>query len=1172
MTSLAMQFTESQASGADEIDRILESVSEAILVLSPDEVILACNERACAMYGASYDALVGSSLKALSVNVDTGDAHVRTTMAGLGTHHFVTTQRRRDGSVIDLDIQAWRTRYRGCDAIISINRDITEERALAAQLKVREAQLAKAQELARAGSFQWDIETGEIHCSDEMYRLLGYEPKGIIPTIEMVSELLGARNSAAIERAVEAVRQGARDISIQFEIERRDGARRVLDAVTRIERDASGRPMSVIGVAHDVTESHAAARRLETYAKQQAALASLGRLALRQGSAGNVIREAVKTAREVLQADFCAVLTISRTGELIPVASDGWRSDILGQLHPHLTEGTQAAYTLHADAAVRSRDLTAETRFTPEPRMVALGIRSAITAVVGGRLLPYGVIGILHREVRDFTDDEATFLQAVANTLAEAIARDRAETAVATSERIFRQFFDNAPVGIYRTSSDGVLIAANQALAHMLGHESGDELTGLELSSLFVTPEDNPTLAPGKQLSVQTRWRKSDGSIITVAILGNVTVDAAGRLLCDAFVQDITERSAADELLRASETRYRALFHEAFDAVLLADRDDWLLLDFNDAACQVFRCSPREMVAMSRSERFDWSDPRVEEMHRQLEAQSHFRGEIRMRRGDGSTFPAEIAATWYEESAQRRRSVIVVRDISERRAADERLRLQAALLESVTHAVVATDADDLIIHWNRAAEEIFGFMPEEALGRTVGDLRISERSDQRIAMRSVREGTPWRGEVVLRRKSGSRFPAIVAVAPILDASHSIAGHVSIAADISEAKMLEAQLEQAQRIASLGRLAASVAHEFNNVLMGIQPFIDILRRRYKDDEKMEEMTSHMASAVRRGNNIAREILRFSQQGEPVIGQVDLTSFLRDVEAASAGLLPPNVDLAIEILESLTIRADVHQLMQVFSNLLRNAADSMPNGGRVTIIAGRAPDDAEGIFRYLPECEVCAQIVVIDNGAGIDQSVLPHIFEPMYTTKRSGGTGLGLAVVHQIVKRHGGHIFVESAPNAGTSFHLLLPIAESSDAPAGSEAAAPPSLQGAHVRRILLVEDDEQIAEGLSLLLRDGGYEVTHVGEGGAAVEAIERTRPGVVLLDVNLPDVSGEEVYRRIAARWPDLPVIFSTGDVDEARVAKYAENPNVRCLLKPYDIDDLQRMIAEVTAGGVITL
>ena len=383
----------------------------------------------------------------------------------------------------------------------------------------------------------------------------------------------------------------------------------------------------------------------------------------------------------------------------------------------------------------------------------------------------------------------------------------------------------------------------------------------------------------------------------------------------------------------------------------------------------------------------------------------------------------------------------------------------------------------------------------------------------------------------------------------------------------EGRQLRLQLDQATRLASMGRLAAVVAHEFNNVLMAIQPFADLMQRRGTklQDTVVLDAAHNIAQSIVRGRRITQEMLRYTRPVEPARVPVEVGPMMRhvvDTMRSAAGdrlrieLQPPPRDVRI--------LADRTQIEQVFTNLITNARDAVGEGGELRIAIEEHPAGTTFPFGVIPRVEENLHFTFRDNGTGIPPARLSHIFEPLFTTKR-GGTGLGLAVAHQVVSLHGGFIFVESQEGVGTAFHVFLP---KTDAPAAVAAEAAPDRRDIGARRIGIIEDEKQIASGMSAVLEVEGFTVQYVTTGREATAMIEEFRPDVVLLDFGLPDIDGLEVYRRIRLRWATLPVIFSTGHADRARISEAAGDPKVAVLMKPYEIEQLFAVLAKMALSA----
>ncbi len=504
------------------------------------------------------------------------------------------------------------------------------------------------------------------------------------------------------------------------------------------------------------------------------------------------------------------------------------------------------------------------------------------------------------------------------------------------------------------------------------------------------------------------------------------------------------------------------------------------------------------------------------------------------------------------------------------RERDEQQRHFRLVLESTSDGILAVDATGKCLFMNAAAAELLERKADEVVGTCIHDLVhrrfdvASHTPESCPLLQLIRAGAPLRREnEVFFRASGSTLRTETSLAPIID-NDALNGSVVTFIDLSARKALERQLDDARRIGSLGRLAASVAHEFNNVLMGIQPFAEILLRSETNPGR-QASTQQILQSIKRGKRITEEILRFARPAEVETKPIQAQQWLGGLAREIAPLIGDRTLLVQTPEEPLHLSGDRLQLSQVMINLVRNACDAMPDGGTLTLTAVPVYSYQKFSFAAFTTPDRFVHLTVQDTGVGIPTDVLPHIFEPLFTTKKSNGTGLGLAIAHQIVGRHAGHIFVESTAGRGTTFHILIPAtAHDEISDTQPTASRDTDILGT---RVLLVEDDEGVGAGIAALLEDAGMKVTLVTTGGGALRALDREQPDAVVLDIGLPDMDGTDVYREISARYPGLPVIFSTGHADEARLSAWVESANVRFLRKPYDAEALLQFLAQLIAG-----
>jgi PAS domain S-box-containing protein len=387
-------------------------------------------------------------------------------------------------------------------------------------------------------------------------------------------------------------------------------------------------------------------------------------------------------------------------------------------------------------------------------------------------------------------------------------------------------------------------------------------------------------------------------------------------------------------------------------------------------------------------------------------------------------------------------------DITEMRQASETIqrlsRQNRLILESAAEGIFGIDPDGAVTFVNPAAARILGWQSDELIGKSFHDAAQYARSDgspypwpETPTYISINVGSSETREEVFWRKNGTSVQVEYTSTPITDERGHRLGAVVTFRDVEERRLLEKQLEQANRLTSLGRLAATIAHEFNNVLMGIQPFTELIRKISSGDPKIQKATEQISRSVQRGKGISQEILRYTRPATPNMQQIDLQEWLTDFETEMRGVMGEKIEMKVKLPPAkLSLLGDPLQLLQVFSNLVLNARDAMPKGGRINITVTGPSSKSIYSFGVVPTPDRFVHLAVSDTGPGMTTETLSRIFEPLFTTKKSG-TGLGLAVAHQIVHQHGGHIFAESEMGRGTNFHVFLPsgtaIAESDPQP-------------------------------------------------------------------------------------------------------------------------------------------
>jgi two-component system, cell cycle sensor histidine kinase and response regulator CckA len=760
-----------------------------------------------------------------------------------------------------------------------------------------------------------------------------------------------------------------------------------------------------------------------------------------------------------------------------------------------------------------------------------------------------------------------------------------AKAAVEESEKRYRQIYDYSPDVIFHLGRDSRIRSLNGAFEHATGFRASDWI-GRSVFDLF----DQDSLEKVREVfdtKIETNSSEvheypfitASGERRTFGVKTAVIRDERGEFVAlTGFARDLTAERRALQNLRDAEARFRT-FMDMSPAVAWI-KDDQLRYVYVSGpwvtamgltAEQIEGKTDEEIFPRDLAREYMTNDRKVLATGQPLEIIE--RGPANVTSPGGSRPFAVILVLKFPLVMSGRTYVggiaVDVTDFELAKGEAEAQRnFLGAVIDTMSEAIVACDETGTIKLLNRSMinvnGDLRGFDLDDKDWSALGWLYDSSGSRklerEEIPLYRALQGEYFRNNEVVFKDEGGGRSFLVSGQPVLGPGGKKSGAVVVARDVSEERSMRATIEQNARLSSLGRLAASIAHEFNNVLMGIQPFAEIISRGANGDPRLSSASAAIRESVRRGKAITADVLRFARPAELTLEPLDLQSWYASLDIQLRDLLPPQVELVIDVPgESIVAAVDRSQLEQVVTNLVLNAKDAMPYGGAVRVSA--APNAVKLIQKGLVDDTRGRDAVlsVADSGAGIPPEVLPHIFEPLFTTKRSGGTGLGLAISHSIIARHGGQIVVETSSESGTIFHVLLPRSDA----ALSQSPAEPEPSPRTSRKILIVEDDVNVAAGLFAVLTLQ-HDVTLVENGTDALSSLEGYVPDVVVLDVRLPDMDGTEVFRRMRRKQPDLPVIFSTGHADERQIGDVLLQPNVRYLLKPYESETLLRLVDEL--------
>ncbi len=501
---------------------------------------------------------------------------------------------------------------------------------------------------------------------------------------------------------------------------------------------------------------------------------------------------------------------------------------------------------------------------------------------------------------------------------------------------------------------------------------------------------------------------------------------------------------------------------------------------------------------------------------------------------------------------------LIRRRTEELRRSEERYR---SIVDHATDAILTIDQDGIIRFWNPAAERIYGYIAEEAVGRHIQLLAPSEEAlrQSRAQHREVLQGKIFRDiQTTRRRKDGKIITISLTLSPLKGPDGSVIGVTGIARDITDRLLLQQQLFQAEKMASLGSLVAGVAHELNNPLAGIMGFAE-LQQDSKDLDKVKGDANKILREAQRMQRVIQNLLSFARHRRPERVLTDINRILDDTmellqNSLDRDRIHVHTDMDPEIPQTW---ADAHQLQQVFLNLIANAQQAIAHLGAEGTIAIRTSTENGQI-----------QVRVSDTGPGIPSEYLPQIFDPFFTTKDVGqGTGLGLSIAFGIVQEHGGHIFVASEANKGATFVVQLPVI--SAPPLSTQApSVPQTATTKNGKRILVVDDEEAVRDLLARLLTHDGHVVTTASSGNEALPLAHDGPFDLIISDLRMPGMGGQELYENLRAKGHSLAsrVLFITGDTVSSETRSFLDKTGCPFLTKPFRVSDLRSAIDKVLA------
>lgn len=1062
--------------------------------------------------------------------------HLRHRLSGdaISTHYMFQGQ-RKDGTIFDAEVHGSRTELNGRPAAIGMVLDVTERRRDGERLRDSEERFRNAFEHTNVAMVLTDMNHRFVRLNAAFARLFGYSEQEMLQ-MSMADITYPDDVAESYERRVGLVSGEVPYFQMEKRYVHKDG--RLLWGLVNISliRGPQGEPQYYVGQVQDITERKHAEAELS---KLASIVEGSDDAIIAQDLNGTIIswNRAAEglfgySAAETIGRKISAILAIDRAASSVSVIE-------------RVKQGESIPSFETVRAHKNGTKVDVSERVSP--------IRDRHGTLIG--------ISVIYRDIGD---------------------RKRAE---ADRDRLLAQLrlqIDRMPLGCMLTDADFRIIDWNPAAERIFGY-SRQEVLGMGPPFEKILPggfwpeaeEVLERIRSGDMAANTTSFNLTkDGRTITCdwhnTPLLNRNGSFAGLL---SLVDDVTERKQAEVELRRTSDLLRAVTQGSPDAIFVKDLQGRYLF-FNAAAERFVGRLARDVLGKDDTELFagDGAQLVMERDRRVMQTgQMETEEEELTASGQTRTFLA-TKAPYRDERGHVIGVIGISRDITERKHAEERLRLRDRAIQAVTQGILITDPnqpDNPIIYASPSFEALTGYSVSEALGRNCRFLQGKDTDPDSVTRvrEAIQREQPCTLDLLNYKKDGTPFWNQLSISPVRDNDGRLTHFVGVQADVTSRKTLEEQFRQSQKMEAIGQLAGGVAHDFNNLLTIIIGYSEIMLDVVGPENSLRQLLEEINKAGQRSAALTRQLLAFSRKQvlSPTI--LNLNEVVRDTENMLRRVIGEDVVLTSVLHPQVaSIRADRGQLEQVLLNLSVNARDAMPHGGKLTIETKNVELD-EGYARTHAGIRPGSYVLlaVTDSGVGMTADIARRIFEPFFTTKEYGkGTGLGLAVVHGIVQQSEGCIEVYSEVGVGTSFKIYLPRFERSNPM--TDTLRQPAATPRGTETILLVEDEGAL-RALTLMVLEGcGYTVLEAGNSEEALQiAADLSRPiDLLITDVVMPGGGGRLLSERIVTMRPKIRVLYISGYTNDAVVRHGILHDEVSFLEKPFSPLDLANKVREV--------
>ena len=905
-----------------------------------------------------------------------------------------------------------------------------------------------------------------------------------------------------------------------------------------------------------------------------------------------VVNNAADAALQQLEADEVSLMLPTKDGNelYIAVVRGERREGILGNRVP-FSQGI-AGWVARNQTTVTIKGQVDDQRFTPlHPRPE---IRSAVSMplLAEGRLL--GVLNVNSTKGRTFSIGQVKGLNILTSTIAAALDSVGLYSDVQREEERYRSIFENAIYGIFQTSPDVRFLTVNLALSRILGYDSPENLmtsvTDIQ-TPIYADPQERARFLRemderGFVSGFETRFLKKNGSRIWVSLNARSVSDSTGKLLYfEGAVTDINDRKLAEEKLKRAERQNELILNCADEGIYGIDMKERFSF-VNPAAARRLGYNAEELIgkpchALIHHTRQDGNPFPKEEclIHRVLTDGIGFRETDHVFwRKDGSFFPVEYTCTSIMEEGRIRGAVVAFMNIGERKKAEDALKQSEERMRLIIEALpigIRIVQHGSHVYANPALIRMFGYADNNEMEGVSVEAIYTPEDRERVgqAIADIQAGKSPSPVYEATGLTKDDKPFDVTVRLTLIDYRGEPANLFFMTDVSSEKVLRAQLFRAQKMEAIGTLAGGIAHDFNNILGIIMGNAEMALFDNPEESPTYDYMQKVTKAAFRARDLVQQILTFSMQSEHEQMPINIAPIIRE----ALKLLRSSIPSTIEIRQTVDVPfaedfvlGDPTQIHQILMNFCTNSAHAMRVTGGILEIKYSSIDFSSVDSARPSDLNPGSYLVltVSDTGHGMSKDVMEHIFEPYFTTKKHGeGTGLGLAVVHGIVKKHAGVITVTSIPGKGATFNIFFPKWCGNSVQPEKERHA--QLQRG-IESILLVDDEQALLQVMCQMLERLGYTVVPKSSAVAALEEF-RAQPDaydLVITDQTMPKMTGIELSKQLMAIRPNLPVILCTGFSDTLTPEKRRAVGIRALVMKPMIMNDIASTIRKVLNGG----